>query len=98
MKTEEATAATSSFFMPYAAGDDDAAGRVEAGIESDYSDEESDDDGDSTEEEDQGELQFLNMGRESGAIFDETKAPRREVAKAERMTRVLGAERPKIGN
>jgi hypothetical protein len=75
MKTEEATAATSSFFMPYAAGDDDAAGRVEAGIESDYSDEESDDDGDSTEEEDQGELQFLNMGRERTAQFSTRLRP-----------------------
>jgi hypothetical protein len=45
--------------MPYAANDDDAAGGVEAGIESDYSD--------STEKGGQGELQFLNMCRERTA-------------------------------
>jgi hypothetical protein len=50
LKTEEASAATSPFFMPYAANDDDAAGGVEAGIESHDSDDESDDDSDSTEE------------------------------------------------
>lgn len=67
LQTDEATAATSSFFMPYAANDDDAASGVEAGIESDDSDDESDDDSDNAEEEDQGELQFLNMDRERPA-------------------------------
>ena len=68
VETDEATAATSSFFMPYAANDDDAAGGVEASVESDDSDldsdDESDGDSDNAEDEDQGELQFLNMGRE----------------------------------
>ena len=68
VETDEATAATSTFFMPYAANDDDAAGGVEASVESDDSDldsdDESDGESDNADDEDQGELQFLNMGRE----------------------------------
>lgn len=69
LQTDEATAATSSFFMPYTANVDDAAGGVEAGIESDDSDDESDDDSDTAEEEDQGELSTVpeHGPRETGA-------------------------------